>query len=115
MVGGPVGAIVGAGIGGVGGAYREEIKDEAKELSEKADRAVDRTVSDQHTTSMNRDQIRTMQTKLKAAGLYAGPVDGIMGPQTRTALATYQQREGLPQTADADAPTMERLNAGTAR
>lgn len=39
-----------------------------------------------------------MQVALRALGLYCGPIDGIVGPQTRAALGAAQQRAGLPQT-----------------
>ena len=36
-----------------------------------------------------------LQVALKARGLYAGPVDGIAGPQTKRAVRTFQRRNGL--------------------
>lgn len=38
------------------------------------------------TPNERRRRIRQLQEKLRAAGLYAGPVDGIAGPLTREAL-----------------------------
>jgi hypothetical protein len=114
VVGGPVGALVGAGVGGAGGAYREEIKEEAKDVAHSADRGTHKAVSSVtgNPVQMDQSQIRSMQAQLKSEGYYNGPVDGIMGPQTRTALAAYQQRHGLPQTAQADEETMERMHSG---
>lgn len=40
--------------------------------------------------------LRTMQEGLKAAGLYAGDVDGRAGPKLRESVRRYQIREGLP-------------------
>src|SRR4029077_12386263 len=37
------------------------------------------------------DQVRTAQEQLQAAGLYRGPVDGLMDPDTRAAIARFQQ------------------------
>ncbi len=36
-----------------------------------------------------------LQVALKARGLYAGPIDGIAGPQTKRAVRTFQRRNGL--------------------
>ena len=41
--------------------------------------------------------IRSVQAALKAKGYDPGPVDGIMGSQTRAALLQYQKDNGLPQ------------------
>lgn len=40
--------------------------------------------------------IRRVQQALKDAGYDPGPVDGVMGAQTRSALTKYQQAKGLP-------------------
>jgi LysM repeat protein len=39
-----------------------------------------------------------VQVALRALGLYCGPIDGIVGPQTRAAVTAAQRRFGLPQT-----------------
>ncbi len=36
--------------------------------------------------------VRALQTKLKAKGYYRGPIDGIVGPKTRSALKRYMNR-----------------------
>jgi hypothetical protein len=55
--------------------------------------------------------VRTAQMYLTFAGLNPGGVDGVMGPHTRTALTTYQQQHGLPQTGMADDATLASLVA----
>ncbi|MBQ7348565.1 MAG: spore cortex-lytic enzyme [Clostridia bacterium] len=40
-------------------------------------------------------QVKTMQTKLKNWGYYKGAVDGIFGKQTRTAVISFQKKNGL--------------------
>ena len=49
------------------------------------------------TPSVNasEDQITAAQEQLKAAGLYTGGVDGIMGPLTKQAIQQFQQQHGL--------------------
>jgi soluble lytic murein transglycosylase-like protein len=39
-----------------------------------------------------------VQVALRALGLYCGPIDGIVGAQTRAAVVAAQRRAGLPQT-----------------
>ncbi len=41
------------------------------------------------------DLVRQMQTNLKDQGLYDGPVDGIIGPRTRSGLANLEARDGV--------------------
>ena len=35
---------------------------------------------------------------LTALAYYAGPIDGLAGPKTRSAVTTFQQRQGQPAT-----------------
>jgi hypothetical protein len=53
--------------------------------------------------------VRTAQLYLTFAGFNPGSVDGVMGPNTRNALLSYQQRNGLPQTGAADDQTLASL------
>jgi putative peptidoglycan binding protein len=49
------------------------------------------------------------QTKPDGTPYYQGDVDGILGPQTRAALADYQHDQGLTETAAIDQPTLQSL------
>ena len=40
-------------------------------------------------------QVAGLQVALRARGVYRGPVDGILGPETRRAVRVFQQRAGL--------------------
>ncbi len=53
--------------------------------------------------------IADVQATLQQQGYYQGEVDGLLGPQTRAALADYQQAQGLEITAAMDEPTLESL------
>jgi hypothetical protein len=37
-----------------------------------------------------------VQRRLARAGYYHGPIDGIMGPQTRRAIRAYERDRGMP-------------------
>jgi len=53
--------------------------------------------------------VRKAQMRLDEFGYAAGPADGLLGPETRTALGAYQRDHGIPQTALLDGPTLEAL------
>jgi Putative peptidoglycan binding domain len=53
------------------------------------------------------DQVTVnVQQQLAAAGYYDGPVDGVLGPMTREAIAAYQADNGLAVTSAIDEPTL---------
>jgi Putative peptidoglycan binding domain len=58
------------------------------------------------------DQVKGAQEQLRSAGLYNGPTDGMMDPDTRAALARFQQQNGLRSTQTLDQQTLARLNSG---
>jgi putative peptidoglycan binding protein len=47
-----------------------------------------------------------VQEQLAAAGYYDGPIDGVLGPMTREAIAAYQADNGLAITSAIDEPTL---------
>ena len=55
------------------------------------------------------EQVRMAQQRLHAAGLYNGPEDGIMDPDTRAALARYQEQNGLQRSESLDPATLASL------
>jgi hypothetical protein len=52
---------------------------------------------------------RKAQQALKDKGYYDGPVDGLIGPGTRTAIRKYQQDQNLSVTGQIDQQTLSRL------
>jgi peptidoglycan hydrolase-like protein with peptidoglycan-binding domain len=58
---------------------------------------------------LSQENLKVLQERLKAEGVYAGPVDGVMSPQTEAALRQYQQKEGLPVSGAADEETLRKL------
>ncbi len=53
--------------------------------------------------------IANVQSALQQQGYYQGDVDGVLGPETRAALAEYQTAQGLEPTGAVDEPTLETL------
>ena len=56
------------------------------------------------------DQVTVnVQEQLARAGYYDGPIDGLLGPMTREAIAAYQADNGLSVTSAIDEPTLATL------
>jgi hypothetical protein len=53
--------------------------------------------------------VANVQSALQEQGYYQGEIDGVLGPQTRAALADYQSAQGLEPTGAVDEPTLETL------
>jgi len=63
-------------------------------------------------SAQDRGDIKKVQETLRDKGDYTGPVDGIVGPQTRAAIRQYQQSENLPVTGHLDGGTAGKLGVG---
>jgi Putative peptidoglycan binding domain len=50
-----------------------------------------------------------VQQQLQRDGYYDGPIDGVLGPQTREAIAEFQADHGLAVTSAIDEPTLNTL------
>jgi len=50
-----------------------------------------------------------VQAQLQRDGYYSGPVDGVLGPMTRQAIAAFQADHGLAITSAVDQPTLASL------
>jgi Putative peptidoglycan binding domain len=59
--------------------------------------------------SMNRAQVREVQKKLNDQGFNAGPVDGVLGPNTQAAIKNFQESKGLEATGQLNQQTMDAL------
>ena len=55
--------------------------------------------------------VSQVQITLQKEGFYAGNVDGMWGPQTRSALQNFQAAHALRATGELDPPTFAALNA----
>jgi hypothetical protein len=61
------------------------------------------------TTKVSKSEVKQAQEKLRQKGLYRGRTDGIIGRETKTALRTFQRKNGLPVTGSLDRRTMSAL------
>jgi peptidoglycan hydrolase-like protein with peptidoglycan-binding domain len=53
--------------------------------------------------------LRAAQEALKSQGHEPGPIDGILGPQTRSAVKDFPKAEGRPETGWLDSSTRAKL------
>ena len=60
---------------------------------------------------MTRDDLLTLQKRLNEMGFDAGSVDGLPGPQTRSAIRRFQEAAGLPRDGHPSPRLLEKLNA----
>ena len=85
---------------------KEKIKDKTTELKDKASAKMHRA---------GKADVSATQQALKDKGFDPGPVDGRMGPRTKTALLDFQRKEGLKPTGRLDNDTVARLGVSTAK
>lgn len=65
--------------------------------------------------TLSAEQRRAVQGALRHIGLYAGPIDGHIGPRTREAIKTFQRAHGLADSGQLDQSLFESLLALTKR
>ena len=56
--------------------------------------------------------ILAVQRALTQLGYYDGPLDGVVGPQTKKAIRWFQSVDRLPATGEIDPPTLRALRIG---
>jgi peptidoglycan hydrolase-like protein with peptidoglycan-binding domain len=59
--------------------------------------------------TITKDNLKLVQERLKAEGVYAGATDGEMNAQTEAALRQYQEKRGIPVSGAADEETLKEL------
>lgn len=121
LVGGPIGAIVGGAAGAAGGWAMPEGAEtlamnaihKEKSVASGGLNEVGLGASSGSSQASQSRLVKDAQKELQHEGLYRGPVDGILGPETKQSIAAYQAREGLQQTATLDQDTVQRMNLGS--
>jgi peptidoglycan hydrolase-like protein with peptidoglycan-binding domain len=58
---------------------------------------------------ISKDNLKLVQQRLQAEGVYVGQVDGELNAQTETALRQYQQKQGIPTSGAPDEATLKEL------
>ncbi|MEM9903581.1 MAG: peptidoglycan-binding protein [Cyanobacteria bacterium P01_D01_bin.44] len=57
------------------------------------------------------DSVKLIQERLQDRGYYSGPIDGLYGANTQSAVEAFQQDAGFQSTGQVDVPTWQRLRA----
>lgn len=66
-----------------------------------------------NAADLSKDDVRWAQLELRNRGFYTGSLDGVIGSETKRALAEFQRSAGLARTATLDQPTADALVGGT--
>jgi peptidoglycan hydrolase-like protein with peptidoglycan-binding domain len=85
---------------------KDKVKEKFAHAKDKMRRADDR---------MAMADTRAAQEALKTQGFDPGPIDGMMGPNTRAAISDYQRKNNLPVTGMLDNETMAKLEIRSSR
>jgi hypothetical protein len=67
------------------------------------------------STPLDSQAIREIQTRLQSLGLDPGPLDGIAGPRTQTAVKRYEQSKGREPTGNTDSTLLGELRESASR
>lgn len=87
----------------------EEIIELEEELEKTKVSTSSSTLRGQRENALPRLSVRQIQTALKNAGFYKGPIDGKMGPRTKEALKDFQKSNGLTSDGIAGKQTCAKL------
>jgi His-Xaa-Ser repeat protein HxsA len=68
------------------------------------------TSSSEGATAQADPQVRQVQQALKDKGHDPGQIDGVMGPQTKQALESFQQAQGISGSGELDQQTLAALD-----
>ena len=109
-----IASVLALGIGGAALDYAADpgnaVADSSNAIIAASTPAVSQTLESWRASDfIRKDDIRWAQLELRYRGLYKGSLDGVLGPETRQALAQFQKNNGLDQTASLDAQTWEML------
>ena len=70
----------------------------------------DQPVTTTYDVYSTNSTVADVQRGLAAEGYDPGPIDGVMGGQTRSAIAAFQRDNGMPATGRIDSGVLEQLN-----
>ena len=100
VVGGPIGAVVGAGIGAVVAHEGTDANGHVTTAHTSEDKAMS------HTSD---NKVRSAQMALNDHGYNVGTVDGRWGPNTESAVRSFQAKSGLTENGKLDTATLNAL------
>jgi peptidoglycan hydrolase-like protein with peptidoglycan-binding domain len=90
------GAVIGATAGGLTGALtRQDQINLGQPAWKQGQAAAPTSTARSNYAYSNGSTVRDLQSALRSLGYYSGPVDGIAGPKTSSAIRSYQRQNGL--------------------
>ena len=84
----------------------------SRNMGASGDRASDRSNAPggmMHGQGHGASTVRSVQQSLQDKGFDVGPIDGVMGPRTQSALREFQQRQGIQGAGQLNQETMSAL------
>jgi len=94
-------------------SLEDELQSKDEEISSLENKLQGLKSSDIHKTKdkvVLRLSLRQIQTALKSAGFYKGPIDGKTGPQTKEAIKAFQKANNLKPDGIVGKRTAEKLS-----
>jgi peptidoglycan hydrolase-like protein with peptidoglycan-binding domain len=102
-----IASILALGIGGAALDYAADTGEAAESVSTPP--AFETSHALPSAANLSKDDVRWAQLELRNRGLYGGSLDGVVGSQTKHAIAQFQKDNGLSRTTALDQQTMEVL------
>jgi len=90
-------------------AQQNSAKPNAPQSAQQQSQAQPMQPNEQSQENLSSNQIRQAQQALDQKGFNAGRADGKLGPETKQALQSFQQSQGLQVTGQLDQQTMAKL------
>ena len=100
-------SILALGIGGAALDYTADTGEAAESASTPP--AFEISHAPASAGNLSKDEVRWAQLELRNRGLYSGSLDGVVGRETKHAVAQFQKDNGLSPTTALDQETMEVL------
>ncbi len=91
------------------GAQTGRQKDDAVKQQDRAGTPAGQQMGAQERQKYSRETVKEVQQALKEKGHDPGPIDGLMGPNTRQALRSFQKAENVKATGTLDQETGQKL------
>lgn len=90
-------------------AQQNNVKPNAPQSAQQQSQAQPMQPNEQSQANLSSNQIRQAQQALDQKGFNAGRADGKLGPETKQALQSFQQSQGLQVTGQLNQQTMAKL------
>ena len=96
------------------GVFADEARERISDMRgpSVSDEQIERARAQEERLQLSGVRAQLLELRLRDLGLSPGPLDGVIDDQTRAALRSYQEGQGLPPTGYVDQATLVRIMAG---